>query len=216
MQQIAVIGLGRFGTGVALTLANAGHDVLGADVEESCVQYVADALTEAIQMDIMDEASVRELGLQEYDAVVLALGDMEASIIGSMVLMEIGCENIFVKAASELHARILKKIGVKHIVQPERDSGIKLAHTIMGDALMDHIDLSPEYGIVELAILPTWAGKTLKELDIREAFGLNVLAIKREKDLILSPEGKEMLKGNDKLIVIGKYDDISVVEQKQI
>lgn len=214
MKQFVVIGLGRFGLSLAKTLYELGHDVLGIDNDEEIVQNVAESITHAVKADATDENALKALGVRNFDVAVVSIGnDIQSSILVTLILKEMGIKCVISKANSELHGRVLKKIGADKIVFPERDMGIRLAHNLTLSNIIDYIELSPEYSIVEIAALPTWFNKTLKQLNMRTRFGLNVIAIKRNGSVIISPGGDEEILKDDILTVVGSKSNIENIEK---
>ncbi|MEW5920446.1 MAG: TrkA family potassium uptake protein [Bacillota bacterium] len=207
--QVAVIGLGRFGQSVAKTLTELGCDVLAIDSDMKKVEAVANTVTHAVQADSTDEENLKMLGLQNFDVVVLATGScIQASILSAIIIKEMGVAQVIAKANSELHSKALEKIGVNKIVYPERDSGIKLAHSLMSMNLVEYLEISPEYQIAEVIIQSTFHGKTLKEADLRNRYGINVLAIRAGDTLNVSPQADDVLHEGDMLVVLGRTKDL--------
>ena len=207
--QVAVIGLGRFGKSVAKTLTELGCDVLAIDSDMKKVEAVSNVVTHSVQADATDEESLRALGLHNFDAVVLATGSfIQASILSALIIKEMGIKQVVAKASSELHRKALEKIGVNKIVYPERDSGIKLAHSMMSMNLVEYLEISSEYQIAEVIIQGAFHGKTLKEADIRNCYGVNVLAIREGDKLNVSPQADDILHEGDMLVVLGNTRDL--------
>jgi trk system potassium uptake protein TrkA len=215
MKQFIILGLGRFGSAVATTLVELGHEVLGIDRDEEIINTLKDKITQAVQADITEEKALTELGVQNFDAAIVSIGsDLETSILVSMMLKEMGSKNIIAKAQNNLHAKILKKIGVDKVVFPERDMGARIARRLITPNINEFIELEPDYTIMEIEALPVFADKTLSELDMRNKYGINVLAIKRNKSLGISPQAKDVIKKGDFLIVIGETKKINELAGK--
>lgn len=213
MKQFAVIGLGRFGISVAKALYNLGHDVLAVDKNEELVNAVSDYVTHAVQADASEEGVLQSLGVKNFDVVVVAIGDdVEASIMVTMIAKDLGVKYIVAKAQNDMHARALYKIGADKVVFPERDMGIRVAHNLISTSIMDYIELSPDYSLMELSVLPTWADKSLKELDLRGRYGINVIAIRRDEAINVTPKADDVLRKGDVLIVVGATEDINKLE----
>jgi trk system potassium uptake protein len=177
-KQFLVIGAGRFGTSVATTLYEAGHDVMVLDSSEELVQNISSLVTNAVHADATSEKTLCALGVENYDAAVLAISsDMHVSIMAAILLVELKAKYVVAKAQTELHGRVLKKIGVNRIVYPEQDMGKKLAHSILAPSIVDLFDLSNHYSIVELIATEDLVGKTLGELDLRARKGIAIIAI---------------------------------------
>lgn len=206
-KQFVVIGLGRFGTSVATTLARLGYDVLAIDSSESAVQAVVNSVTHAVQADARDEETLRALGVRNFDVAIVAIGDdIETNILITLMLKELGIKLVVSKAMNNLHGRVLEKIGADKIIFPEKDMGIRLAHNLVTHNVMDWIELSPDYSVVEIAVPEKFAGKTLGELDLRAKYGISVIAIKKQGSIIVAPGAKEKFDSEDILIVVSRNE----------
>ena len=180
-KHIAVIGLGRFGFSVAKTLAKYGSEVIAIDREEERVKKVSEFVSYAVQLDAMDEKALRSVGVQNVDTAIVSIGEnIEASILVVMLLKEIGIRNIIAKAVTTLHGKVLENLGVQRIIFPERDMAIRVAHSLIRPNVLEQLELSQEYSIVELPTPPRLIGKTLKESQLRSKYGVNLIAIKRK------------------------------------
>jgi trk system potassium uptake protein TrkA len=217
MRQYAVIGLGEFGKSVALTLVKKGEEVIGIDSKEEVVRQLSDELTNAVCTDARDEKSLKALGIQDVDVAVVSVGeDLEASILITLTLKELGIKEIIAKAVSENQAKVLEKIGATRVIQPEKDMGIRLANSLISPRIIDHIELSGDYSLLEMSPPKEFIGKSLKELDIRKRYGLNVIAIKHsEKEIDIAPQAEHIIEGGDLLVVIGRNTDIEKVKKKK-
>ncbi|WP_173391424.1 potassium channel family protein [Tepidanaerobacter acetatoxydans] len=214
LKQFVVIGLGRFGLSLAETLYDLGHDVLGIDIDEEIVQNVADSITHAVKADATDENALRALGVRNFDVAVVSIGnDIQASILVTLILKEMGIKYVVAKAQNELHGKVLYKIGADRIVFPERDMGIRVAHNLTLSNILDYIELSPEYSIIEISAISSWFNKSLSQLNMRRKYGLNVIAIKRDGDVIISPNGDDVILKGDVLAVVGQKHDIENMEK---
>lgn len=212
LKQFVVIGLGRFGSSLARTLYGLGHDVLAIDMKEDVVQDISDSVTHAVQADATDENALRSLGLRNFDVAIVTIGtNIQASIMVTLIVKELGVKYVVSKAQSELHAKVLYKIGADRVVFPERDMGIRLAHNLVSSSVLDFIELAPDYSIVEIAALPEWEGKTLKELNMRVRYGINIMAIKHGAEINISPRADDVIDKNDVLVVIGSNEDLKRV-----
>lgn len=186
MKQYIVIGCGRFGSSVASTMHLLGHQVMAIDKNEDSVQSISDKVTHSLIVDVTDEQALRSLGLGNFDVAVVAIGsDIRASIMATLIAKEMGVELIICKAKDELQAKVLYKIGADRVVFPERDMGVRVAHNLVSDNILDHIELDPEYSIVEIVTPNSWVGKTLIELELRARYEITVLAIKTGKNIML-------------------------------
>ncbi|WP_416151105.1 potassium channel family protein [Salipaludibacillus sp. HK11] len=212
-KQFAVIGLGRFGGSICSALSEQGVEVLAIDTDEDKINKYASIATHAAVADTTDENTLKSLGIRNFDHVIVAIGDnIQSSILTTLMLVEQGVNHITVKAQNDYHEKVLNKIGAHKVVHPERDMGIRIAHNIVSKNVLDYLELSDEYSIVELIAGKTVDGRTLIDLDIRAKYGCNIMAIKREDDINVSPAATEELKKNDIVIVIGADKDINQME----
>lgn len=212
-KQFIVIGLGRFGTSVAKTLYQLGHDVLAVDVNEERVHDIAESVTHSLQTDVTDEENLRSLGINNFDVAVIGIGvDMQDSIMITLLVKEIGVKYVIAKANSDLHAKILYKIGADKVVFPERDTGVRVAHDIVGTNILDYIELSSEYSLAEIMATREWYDKTLGELNMRAKYGINVVAIKRQDDIDIAPSSEYKIIKGDIIVAIGKYKNLNKLE----
>lgn len=209
VKQVAVIGLGRFGSSVARTLAQQGHDVLGIDIDETRVTAMSRILTQAVTVREVNEEVLLSLGVKECDAAVVGMANLEFSITISQILKDFGIKLVISKAASELHGRVLQRLGVDRIIFPERDMGIRLAHSLVSNTVIDYIELSPDYNIYELATPDPFVGQSLAQAQLRATYHINVIAIKRAGHVIISPGAAEVIQANDILVVIGHNNDLN-------
>jgi trk system potassium uptake protein TrkA len=209
MKQVAVIGLGRFGSSVARTLAESGCEVLAVDADEARVKAIADEVTDAVRANALEEEALRSLGLRNFEVVVVAIGhEVEASILVTVLLKEMGIPKIVAKAQDELHGRVLQKVGADMVVFPERDMGVRVAHTLISRNVIDEIQLSTDYSILEMVVPHRFLGRNLKELELRQRFGLTILAIRREDRIIVSPDAEQTLEEGDILVALGQPDKL--------
>jgi trk system potassium uptake protein len=212
-KQFVVIGIGRFGSSVARTLSQMGFEVLAIDQREAQIQEISSIVTHAVQADSTDEEALRALGVRNFDVVIVAIGeDIQASILTTLILKEIGVKSIVVKAVNDLHGKVLKKIGADKVVFPERDMGTRVAHHLISSNILDYIELSAEYSIVEIQVYPNMVGKSLRQLDIRAKYGCNVIAIKHGASLVIPPSAEQPLKDDEILVIVGKNDSLQRLE----
>ncbi len=205
----AVIGLGRFGFHVAKTLAELGAEVIAIDREEENVREISDFVTQTYILDAMDEKAMKEAGISNVDVAIVSIGqNVEANLIVIMVLMDIGITNIIAKAVTPLHGKLLEKMGVTRVVYPERDMAIRVAHSLLIKNVLEEIPLTPKHGIFEIKTPSIFIGKSLKELQIRKSYNLNILAIRRDKDLLINPSGDDLIQENDILLLLGSNEGI--------
>jgi trk system potassium uptake protein TrkA len=214
MKQVAVIGLGRFGSSVARTLAGSGCEVLAVDVDEARVKAIADEVTDAVRANALDEEALRALGLRNFEVVVVAIGhEVQASILTTVLLKEMGIPKIVAKAQDELHGRVLQKVGADIVVFPERDMGVRLAHTLISRNVIDEIQISTDYSILEMAAPHGFLGRSLKDLELRQRFGLSVLAIRRKDRIIVSPNADQVVDEGDILVALGQPDKLEPLNE---
>jgi trk system potassium uptake protein len=214
--QVAVIGLGPFGTSVANALFQMGHHVLALDIDAKKVQNISTQVTHAIQADATNEAILRELGISNFDVGIVTIGStVENSVLITILLKKLGIRHVIARAGNELHGSILEKIGADRVVYPERETGARTAHGISLRDIMDYIPMGRRYGVVKLEAPPTFAGQSLSELGFGPGGkkGVAVLLIQREQEneVIVTPSRSETIHGHDMLILAGDDDDIEKV-----
>jgi trk system potassium uptake protein TrkA len=210
----AVIGLGRFGSAIATTLVELGQDVIGIDSDEERVRQLADVLTQAVQLEATDIRALREVGVQDVDCAVISIGEnIEASLLVVMQVKELGVERVVAKAVTSLHGRILEKLGVTRVIFPEREMAIRVAHSLAVPNVLDYIELSKDFSIVEVPAPSLFIGRTLKELELRPRYGLTLIAIKRKvaggETTIVSPPADERILEGDVVSLLGPADRFS-------
>jgi len=211
MKQIAVLGLGRFGRSLAVTLMNLGHDVLGVDQSEEIVNEMAPHLTNCVQADVKDERALQALGLRNFDTVVISIGALQPSIFATMMLKEMGVKKVVCKAISDMNAKILSRVGADKVIFPERDMGIRLARSIANADILDYIMLSKTHGMLELTTPHIWAGKSIRETDARAKYNVNIVAIYREGQMMVTPSPDEVLRADDVVIIIGSNEQMDTL-----
>jgi len=212
MGRYAVIGLGKFGATVVRTLHERGHEVVAIDRDRGRVQEVRDTSTQAIEANCTDQDTLRALGLQDADAVVVSLGEqMDASILVTLYLKELGLKEIVVKAVSEDHGKILHLIGATEIVHPERDTARRVARGLGLRSIVEYLPLAADSSLVEVQVPAEFLGRTLAELEIRKRYQVLVVAIKRGEGLLIATGGDERLLAGDILVLVGKDDDLDRV-----
>lgn len=214
-KEFAVIGLGRFGGSICRALAEQGMEVLAIDSDEDLVNEFSAIASHAVAANSTDENVLKSLGLRNFDHVIVAIGDdIKSSILTTLILIELGVKNITVKAQDDYHEKVLRKIGANHVVHPERDMGRRIANNISSNNVLDYLELSEEHSIVEIVANGKLSGHSIIDLDIRAKYGINIVAIKRGKNIIVSPQANEVIQEDDVLIVIGADVDISSFEKK--
>ncbi len=199
----AVFGLGEFGRSISRELFKMGADVLACDVNEMRTAAIADEVTTALVFNALDENAYKEIGLSYMDAVIVAMtGSLDASILAIMAAKDAGVPSVIAKAADDLQKNIFEKVGATKIVLPERDGGIRLARNILAGNFLDYIELSDKIRLVESKVQQEWVGKTLKDLNLRGKYNLNVIAINRDNDMITSINPNLIFCENDTVLVI--------------
>lgn len=217
MKTFLVIGLGKFGASVAQELCRLGHEVLAIDREAELVEAIADKVTYAVTADASDPAVLSELEAGSYDCAVVAIGmDVGSSALVTLSLKELGLPRVVCKAGNATHRRVLERMGADRVIIPEQESGVKLAQGLVHSNLLNFIEFSEEYGIVELTLPSTWQGKTLKQLDVRARHHVTVIAVRAgaSGELCVSPGADYTFQPGDSPFVLGTYQDINRLEEK--
>lgn len=212
-KQYIIFGIGRFGSALARKLFELGHEVLAVDSTEERVTQISPYVTTALQIAPGDEESLRSLGIRNFDAAVVAIGDdFHHSVLMTIMCKEMGAKYLVAKASDAAHAKVLLKLGVDRVVFPERDMGERIAHSLVNPHVLDLINLKDDYLITYLACPQKWHEHSLKDLDVRNHFGVSVLAIYRDDQVIMDLRADTVFKVGDRLLVLGHKNQISVVE----
>ncbi len=186
---------------------------MAIDSSDDIVQSISDSVTHSVQMNATDENSLRALGIRNFDVAVITIGsDIQASTMATLLVKEMGVKYIIAKANTEIHAKVLYKIGADRVVFPERDMGVRVAHNLVSTNILDYIELSPNYSIAEIVTPKIWHGKTLNELNIRANYGINVVALKRGEEINVSPVAEDTIESGDIIVAIGSEEDLTKVE----
>ncbi len=213
MGEFAVIGVGRFGSSVAVTLRQLGHQVLAIDREQEPLKQVADHVTHAVQLDSTDAEALRSVGIANLDAVVVAIGaGLQESILTTLILKELGCRRVVAKAASDRQGKVLERVGADMVVYPEREMGVRLAHTLASPGVLDFHEISSTFSIEELSVPDRLVGLTLGQIDLKGRFGVSILLIRRDGQLLISPDVDTVLGPGDVLVVVGENRQLSRLE----
>ncbi|MDY4582189.1 MAG: TrkA family potassium uptake protein [Candidatus Faecousia sp.] len=214
MKTYVVIGLGRFGSSLAKQLCMLGAEVLAMDVRSSLVQQLAGDVTQAVVGDAQDKEVLRSLGVRNFDCAVIAIGDnLAASVLITMNLKELGVPYIVCKAHDETHRRVLEKLGVDRVVIPEQEHAQRLGRSLFSHNVLDYIELSEDYGILEVPAPRPWVGKSLKELNVRANLGVNIIAVENGKNTNVSPSADYRILKDDVLVVLGDNYSLEAMQK---
>lgn len=213
MRSYVVIGLGRFGSEVARRLCELGCEVLAMDTRADIVQQISGEVTHAVVGDAKDKDVLRALGVRNFDCAVIAIGDdLAASVLATMNLKELGLPQIVCKAHDETHRQVLRKLGADQVVIPEQENASRLARSLSSHNVLDYIELSNDYGIIEVPAPKGWQEKTLRELNVRAKLGVNILAVKQDGSINVSPPADYCIRQGDVMVVLG---DTAALEKVQ-
>lgn len=214
MKSYVVIGLGRFGSALARNLCSLGAEVLAIDVRADLVQQIANDVTQAVVGDSQDKEVLRALGVRSFDCAIVAIGgSLAASVLTVMNLKELEVPFVMCKAHDETHRRVLEKLGVDRIVIPEHESALRLARSLNSHNVLDYIELSRDYGILEVPVPKVWIGKSLKELNVRAKLGVNIIAIENGEHTNISPAADYRMRVGDVLAVLGDNAALEAVQK---
>lgn len=209
-KEFAVIGLGRFGRAVVRTLSEKGYSVLGVDRDPATVQYISEACTQAVVVDSTNEDSLKALDIASFDTVVVAIGtDFESNLITTVALKALGVRRVICKALSQRQKDILLRVGADQVVLPEADAGYRLGVELAAPNLLEQIAFGDSHSVLELRVPSSMAGKTLAELELRNTYGANVVAVRHETSVTVSPRADQVLLENDIIVVIGRTERIT-------
>ncbi|MBE3087738.1 MAG: TrkA family potassium uptake protein [Chloroflexi bacterium] len=209
-RQFAVLGLGRFGSHLAFTLAQKGYRVLGLDHNEKMVDSICDCVTMAKVLDCTNTEALREAGVANCDVAILCIGNsIEASILALVALQELKVPYIIAKAQNDVHGRVLSKMGAHEVVNPEKDMAIRLANRLTFSNLLDFIELSPDYSLAEEKVPPHLVGKSLSDLDLLHRSRISIVAIKRNDHLLIAPSADERIQTGDAIVLIGSTEAVN-------
>lgn len=213
-KQYVVIGCGRFGQSVAIKLAELGAEVMVVDDNEEVIQALANKVTYAVQADATDENAIKALGIRNFDVAIVTIGsNIQSSILVTLLVKELGVKHIVAKAQNPAHAKVLFKIGANRVVFPEKEMGIKIAKGLVSGNVLDLIDLSSEYSIVEIGVHPEWIGKSLVDINMRRNYQISVIAIKNGEDVDINVEPDRIMLSDDILVVIGNNINLETMRK---
>jgi trk system potassium uptake protein len=208
-EQVMVIGLGRFGSAVARELERLGHEVMAVDRNEQRVNDIAPDVTHALQLDASDEDARRAAGAADFNTAIVAISsDAEPSIFATMVLKRLGVRTVISKAGSVLHGEILARVGADRVVFPERETGLRLAHSFNVPNVIDYLDVAPNFVMEKIRPPRSFIGKTLGELDLKGRLGLTPIVLRRAQQVFVNPAREERVAEGDELILIGRDEKL--------
>ncbi len=212
-QQIAVIGLGRFGSSAAMQLVRLGYDVLGVDRNEDLVENLSDELTHVVRADTSNEGALEELGIRNFDVVVVGISsEVQSSIVTTLILKHLNVPYVIAKARDELHGEILDRIGADKVIYPEREAGLRISHTFISRELLDYVEVVPGYGVSKIRVPDRFVGRSLQVLGFGEDSGLRILMIGRGDSVVHDPQPGERIQDGDVLMVVGEDRYLSEME----
>ena len=216
MKSYVVIGLGRFGSEIATRLYACGEEVMAIDMDEQLVDKIADRVTRAVAADARDADVLKKLGVENFDRAIVALGsDLAASALITMNLKSLNVPFIMCKAQDDTYKDILEKLGADRVIIPEREVADKLALGLTHAGVMEYIELSQEFGIVEMEPVPAWVGKTIRELELRTTYGVNVIAVRSNEDTIkIPPDIDTPIPADVIMVMLGKYEMFENLKKK--
>lgn len=211
---VLVIGLGRFGTAAARELMALGHEVLAVDDSEEKVNEIAPDVTHAVELDASDEQALRDAGAGDFEHAIVAISsNTEASIFATMALKNLGVRNVVAKAATNLHGKILERVGASRVVYPEREMGQRVAHSFSIPNVLDYLDIAPRFGIVLASPPESFVGRTFRDLDLPNRLSLTPIAVRRGNNVTVNPHLDDAVAAGDQLILIGADDKLELLER---
>lgn len=214
MKSYVVIGMGRFGAEVARRLCELGCEVLAVDKQSELIQPMGDVVTQAVVADATDKEVLRALGVKDFDCAVVAIGNsLSDSVLATMNLKELGVRHIVCKAHDATHRQVLMKLGADQVVIPEQENALRLARSLSSFNVLDYIELSDDYGIIDVPAPGSWVDKTLKELNVRAQLGVNILAVKQGGQINVSPSADYAIRQGDVMVVLGDTAALKAVQK---
>ena len=214
MKSYIVIGLGRFGGSLARRICSLGAEVLAMDVRSDLVQQVANDVTHAVVGDAQDKEVLRSLGVRNFDCAIIAIGsNLASSVLTAMNLKELGVPYVICKAHDETHRKVLEKLGVDRVIIPEHENAQRLARSLNSHNVLEYIELSEDYGILEIPAPAGWIGKTIKELNVRAKLGVNIIAVENGKKTNVSPSADYQIVPGDVMVVLGDNYALEAVQK---
>lgn len=214
MKSYMVIGLGRFGSQAAKRLCELGCEVLAIDCNSDLVQPISGVVTQAVVADARDKEVLRALGAKDFECAIVAIGtNLADSVLATMNLKELGVPYIVCKASDDTHRQVLKKLGADRVVIPEQEQADRLAKNLSSPNVLEYIELSDEYGIVEIPAPKSWQGKSLKELNVRAKLGVNIIAVEKGRQINVSPSADYKITPEDIMVVLGDAAALEAVQK---
>ena len=214
MKSYIVIGLGKFGSQAAKRLYELGCEVLAIDRNSELVQPIANQVTQAVVADARDKEVLRALGAKDFECAIVAIGDdLADSVLATMNLKELGVPYIVCKASDETHRQVLLKLGADRVVIPEQEHADRLAKNLSSPNVLDYIELSDEYGIIEIPAPKDWQGKSLKELNVHAKLGVNIIAVEKGRKINVSPPADYRIEKEDVMVVLGDTAALDAVQK---
>ncbi len=213
MKSYIIVGLGRFGSEAARRLYELGCDVLAIDTKSELVQQISNEVTQAVVGDARDKEVLKALGAADFDCAIVAIGDsLGDSVLATMNLKELGVPYVVCKAYDDTHRQVLLKLGANKVVIPEQEQADRLARNLSSPNVLDYIELSDDYGIIEVPAPKPWQGKSLKDLNVRAKLGVNIIAVKQGKEINVSPGADYKIQTGDVMVVLGGTDALNTVQ----
>ena len=214
MKSYVVVGLGRFGTEAAKRLCELGGEVLAIDCKSELVQHISSFVTQAVVGDARDKGVLKALGVENFDCAIVAIGDsLGDSVLATMNLKELGVPYVVCKAYDDTHRQVLLKLGANKVLIPEQEQASRLARSLSSANVLDYIELSDAYGIMEVPAPTSWIGKSLKDLNVRAKLGVNIIAIKQGDNINVSPGADYEIMPGDSMEIIGDSDALTAVQK---
>lgn len=197
-----------FGRSVALAFSDMGYEILAVDSDENIVQALSDKLADIVCADAADEKTLQAMALDDIDVAVVAIGNLEKNMLCTMLLKQLGIKNVVAKAINELHGRMLEKIGADKVIYAEKDMGIRVAHNLVSDSIIDYIELSDDINVVSVNIPDNYVGLDLRQSNLRDKYNVNIIAIRRNGKSIINPKVDEVFAQGDQIVTIGTPENI--------
>ena len=215
MKSVLVIGMGRFGYNLALKMQDLGNQVMIVDQDDEIIERLATTFHDCHVGDCTNEFVLKSLDVKSFDICFVTIGaNFESSLVITILLKKLGARKIVSKAAQEIQANVLHMIGADEVIFPEKDLAETLAVKYNSSNVFDYLELSDEYGIFEIPILPYWVGQTILTIDVRKKHKLNIIAVKNKDNMLVSPDANYVFKENDHVVVVGKQDGIRKITDK--